>query len=113
MTNSTQNGSSAHSPATPRVTILLVDDVVENLELLQDLLPEYGFDTRTASSGMEALDQLNAGEIHVIISDAMMPKMDGFEFCKTVKKNPVMASIPFIIYTGDYVDQEDEELAVT
>ena len=111
MTNSTQNGSSAHSPATPRVTILLVDDVVENLELLQDLLPEYGFDTRTASSGMEALDQLNAGEIHVIISDAMMPKMDGFEFCKTVKKNPVMASIPFIIYTGDYVDQEDEELA--
>jgi PAS domain S-box-containing protein len=111
MTNAVQNESIARFPATPKVIILLVDDIVENLELLQDLLPEYGFDTRTASSGIEALEQLNDTEIHVIISDAMMPKMDGFEFCKTVKKNPALASIPFIIYTGDYVDEEDEELA--
>jgi PAS domain S-box-containing protein len=97
--------------AKPNITILLVDDVHENLELLEDLLPEYGFGTRTASSGLEALDQLKNNDIHVIISDAMMPKMDGFEFCKLVKKDPAYASIPFIIYTGDYVDPEDEELA--
>jgi PAS domain S-box-containing protein len=111
MTNPAQIENIARFPATPKVTILLVDDVAENLELLQDLLPEYGFETKTASSGLEGLEQLNGAEIHVIISDAMMPKMDGFEFCKTVKKDPALASIPFIIYTGDYVDEEDEELA--
>lgn len=83
----------------------------ENLELLQDVLPEYGFDVVCASSGGEALALLERGGIHFIISDAMMPKMDGFEFCKNVKKNEATASIPFIIYTGDYVDAEDEALA--
>jgi PAS domain S-box-containing protein len=93
------------------ITVLLVDDVLENLELLQDVLPEYGFAVKSASSGFEALEILSASEIHVIISDAMMPRMDGFELCKSVKKEEKFASIPFVIYTGDYVDQEDEELA--
>ena len=111
MTNFTQIQNGLPLSAIPKLTILLVDDVKENLELLQDVLPEYGFKTLTALSGVEAMDQLKLGEIHVIISDAMMPKMDGFEFCKLVKKDPAYSAIPFIIYTGDYVDQEDEELA--
>jgi PAS domain S-box-containing protein len=92
------------------MTILLVDDVLENLELLEAVLPEYGFETRRASTGFEAIDLLSKNEIHVIISDAMMPRMDGFELCKTLKQNPASATIPFIIYTGDYVDEEDVAL---
>jgi len=92
------------------MTILLVDDVVENLELLEVVLPEYGFETRRAMTGSEAIDILKHETIHLVISDAMMPKMDGFELCKIVKRDPGSASVPFIIYTGDYVDEEDAEL---
>ncbi len=99
------------SPTNGRLTVLIVDDIVENLELLQDILKEYGFETATATTGQEAVDFLTRAQAHVIISDAMMPKMDGFELCKSVKKNAGTATIPFIIYTGDYVDDEDEELA--
>lgn len=106
-----QPGSPAFPAETQRLAILLVDDVPENLELLADVLQENGFETRAASSGEEALEQLQQYEIHLIVSDAMMPKMDGLELCTYVRKNPRTASIPFIIYTGDYLDQEDEELA--
>lgn len=104
-----ENSGPASSP--PKITVLLVDDVLENLELLQDVLPEYGFDVQSASNGSDALAILANTDIHIIISDAMMPRMDGFELCKRVKKEERLASIPFVIYTGDYVDQEDEELA--
>jgi PAS domain S-box-containing protein len=92
------------------MTILLVDDVVENLELLEVVLSEYGFETKRALTGSDAIDVLKREQVHLIISDAMMPKMDGFELCKLVKRDPASSSIPFIIYTGDYVDDEDAEL---
>jgi PAS domain S-box-containing protein len=111
MADSTQASSPGSSPEAPRLVILLVDDVPENLELLEDVLQEHGFITRTAASGSEALDHLKQAEIHLIVSDAMMPKMDGLELCTFVRKDRRTSSIPFIIYTGDYLDKEDEELA--
>ena len=111
MTDSTESGTSGPSPEPRKYILLLVDDVPESLELLQDVLQENGYGTMTASSGEEALELLKQYEIHLIVSDAMMPRMDGLELCTFVRKNPRTASIPFIIYTGDYLDKEDEELA--
>ncbi len=93
------------------LTILVVDDVEENLELLQDLFTESGYNTISARSGVEAFEIFNRETVHLIIADAMMPRMDGFQLCKKVKENPKHAKIPFIIYTGNYVDEEDQELA--
>ncbi len=93
------------------LTILVVDDVEENLELLQDLFTESGYHTISALSGVEAFEIFNRETVHLIIADAMMPRMDGFQLCKKVKENPKHAKIPFIIYTGNYVDEEDQELA--
>ena len=91
--------------------ILVVDDVQENLELLEDVLAEHGYVTVNVRNGVEALERLVVEEVHLIIADAMMPKMDGFQLCKEVKANPAFTRIPFIIYTANYVDREDEDLA--
>ncbi|HTY09815.1 MAG TPA: ATP-binding protein [Bacteroidota bacterium] len=93
------------------LTILVVDDVEENLELLQDLFTESGYNVIAARSGVEAFEVFNRETVHLIIADAMMPRMDGFQLCRKVKENPKNAKTPFIIYTGNYVDEEDQELA--
>ena len=47
----------------------------------------------------------------MIVADAMMPKMDGFQLCKEVRALPSCSTLPFIIYTGNYVDATDQEFA--
>lgn len=101
---------STPSSATP-LHVLLVDDIMENLSLLEEVLTDQGYVTTTASSGVEALELLQGDPAHIIVADAMMPSIDGFQLCKEVKQSPQLAHIPFIIYTGNYVDAEDEMFA--
>jgi len=91
--------------------ILLVDDIQENLELLQDVLAESNYASVLARNGVEALARLRHERVHLIVADAMMPKMDGFQLCKEVRTLPGCAAIPFIIYTGNYIDETDQRLA--
>jgi PAS domain S-box-containing protein len=95
----------------PQLRILVVDDVPENLELLQDVLSESGYVSMTAKNGLEALEILKRETVHLIVADAMMPKMDGFQLCKEVRALRVGATMPFIIYTANYVDETDQEFA--
>jgi PAS domain S-box-containing protein len=101
------------SPASlsTQLNVLLVDDVPENLELLQDLLEERGYHVIATASSLEALSIVERETIHVIVADALMPKMDGLELCQKVKQHPSRVGLPFIIYTRSYVDKEDEDLA--
>lgn len=93
------------------LTILLVDDITENLELLEETLSEYGYSVLKANGGYEALDLLRLVSVDIIVADAMMPRMDGFQLCKTVKGIEAYTHIPYIIYTGDYIDKEDVAFA--
>ncbi len=95
----------------PLLTVLLVDDVQENLELLEDVLAENGYRCIPAKNGVEGLNLVKKDEVHIVVADAMMPKMDGFQLCKEVRAIPRAAKIPFIIYTGNYVDAADQEFA--
>lgn len=97
----------------PALSILVVDDIPENILLLEDVLGELGYKTFGAMNGIQALEVMQQEPIDLIIADAMMPKMDGFQLCKSVKNNPKLSSIPFIIYSSDYIDEEDKELAKT
>jgi PAS domain S-box-containing protein len=103
------DGTPQTGPASLRV--LIVDDVQENLMLLEEVLMENGYIPVVATNGLDALSQLEAQEIHLIVADAMMPKMDGFQLCKEVRSRESSAKIPFVIYTGNYVDGADEEFA--
>jgi PAS domain S-box-containing protein len=93
------------------IRVLVVDDVQENLELLDDVLTDGGYATVTARNGVQALEIVKQEEVHLVIADAMMPKMDGFQLCKEVRALPGYSRTPFIIYTGNYVDESDQEFA--
>ncbi|HUI66094.1 MAG TPA: ATP-binding protein [Bacteroidota bacterium] len=93
------------------LNVLIVDDIQENLDLLQDVLAENNYTSVLARNGVEALTKLRHEKIHLIVADAMMPKMDGFQLCKEVRSLPGCAAVPFIIYTGNYIDETDQRLA--
>jgi PAS domain S-box-containing protein len=97
--------------ASGSLKILIVDDVQENLMLLEEVLSENGYLPVLAKNGIDALAQLDSNQIHLIVADAMMPKMDGFQLCKEVRAREASSKIPFVIYTGNYVDGADQEFA--
>lgn len=92
--------------------ILIVDDVNESLELLKEVFETMGYAVLTASNGVEALKILSEERVDIIISDVLMPKMDGFLFCREVKRNEYTRNIPFIFYTANYTDPEDEKFGL-
>lgn len=80
--------------------ILVVEDSATQAMLLKDTLEKNNFQVFLAKDGQDALEKLNAKKPHLIISDIQMPRMNGFEFCKTLKKDPLFSRIPVIILTN-------------
>ncbi len=93
--------------------ILVVDDKIENTYLLESLLKGKGFETIPARNGAEALKIANKEKLDLIISDILMPVMDGFTLCRECKKEERFKNIPFVFYTATYTDPEDEEFALS
>ena len=82
-------------------TILIVDDRVVNREFLVDLLESSGYRTLEATNGAEALELVHADKITLIISDIVMPVMDGIEFAHRMHAESTI-HIPIIFYTATY-----------
>jgi DNA-binding NarL/FixJ family response regulator len=80
--------------------VLIVDDVPENLSLLSDALDEAGHMVLVATDGRSAIDRLGHVSPDVILLDALMPGMDGFETCRRIKSQPATRDIPVIFMTG-------------
>ncbi|MEK6566027.1 MAG: response regulator, partial [Bacteroidota bacterium] len=97
---------------TQPVKILLVDDEVTGREVLSLALQERGFHTSQADDGQIALEALESGTFDVVISDVLMPRMDGYRLCYEVRKSERWKGLPFIIYTGTYTAPEDERLGM-
>lgn len=94
-------------------TILIVDDTYENLYLLRVILEEAGFDVIEANDGKEGLNKLYENStVDLIISDILMPVMDGYMFCQACKKEKLFSGIPFIFYTSTYTEKLDEDFAL-
>jgi PAS domain S-box-containing protein len=92
--------------------ILIVDDQEENLYLLNTLLNGFGCQVVSARNGKDALEKLQGEDFQIIISDILMPVMDGFQLCRAVKGDEKFKHIPFLFYTASYSEKEDEDLAL-
>jgi PAS domain S-box-containing protein len=93
--------------------ILVVDDNTENRYLMEVLLKGSGYEVSVTGNGKEALDSALADPPDLVISDLLMPVMDGFSLCHAWKSNDQLTEIPFIVYTATYTEQKDEDLALS
>ncbi len=90
--------------------VLLVDDEDILRELLSRLFKEKGFDTVAVASGAEALEAARREPPSIIVSDIVMPDMDGFQLRRAMLADERLAGIPFVFYTGKFVDDQSRRL---
>lgn len=86
--------------AEPRDIVLIVDDSPEALGFLTDALEQTGFSVLIATSGQASLNIAEKITPDIILMDAVMPAMDGFETCRRLKANAAVAPVPVIFMTG-------------
>ncbi len=88
---------------------LVVDDLGYSVRALRGIFLSAGYEVESASDGQAALDAARANRPDFIITDILMPRMDGFQLCRALKSDPALAGIPVIFYTGSYVEPADRD----
>jgi two-component system cell cycle sensor histidine kinase/response regulator CckA len=92
--------------------LLLVDDNLQSLKLLKAIYDSEGYQTVTANDGKEAMIILLNEKIDLIVTDVLMPNIDGYYLCFKVRTNEKLKDIPIIIYTATYTSQSEEKIAL-
>ncbi|MEW5858385.1 MAG: response regulator [Cyanobacteriota bacterium] len=80
--------------------ILAVDDIEDNLSLLEAILREEGYEVDTATNGKSALAKIEASLPDLVLMDAMMPGMDGYEVIRRIRQNKKLPFIPVLLITA-------------
>ena len=93
--------------------ILVAEDDENSRTLLETVLAANGYQVTSFENGLKALAYLQTESVDLIISDILMPEMDGYGLCKAVKQNIKLQKIPFIFYTATYTSAQDERFAMT
>jgi len=96
----------------PYGPILVVEDVPNVLELLEVTLRYKGYFVLTARNGQEALEVLKKQKPALVITDILMPKLDGYAFVYQMRTNPETNDIPVIFLSATYVTPEDRNFAM-
>jgi PAS domain S-box-containing protein len=91
--------------------VLVVDDDPGGLSLLETLFRAHGYVTETAVDGLDALEKARAAPCAVVVTDILMPRMDGYQLCREWKADPVLRESPVVFYTATYTAQEDRDFA--
>ncbi|HJR80552.1 MAG TPA: response regulator [Anaerolineales bacterium] len=93
--------------------LLVVEDIPDILRLLDATLKFKGYRVVTARNGQEALEAIQRERPALIITDILMPKMDGFSLVHRLRINPETRDIPVVFLTATYVAPEDKAFAMT
>lgn len=92
--------------------ILVVEDITSVRELIELQLKARGYRVIGARDGQEALETIERERPSVIVSDILMPRVDGFALAHRLRSNPLTAAIPIIFLSATYVSAEDERFAL-
>lgn len=90
-------------------SILIVDDISMNVEILDNILAHEGYETMCALSVQEAIDLIKKKLPALVLSDLSMPEVDGLEFCRMLKNNPRTRAIPFVFISVMNSSEEKEQ----
>lgn len=93
--------------------ILIVDDNKDARQVLRYMAERYGNTVIEAWNGMDALEKAGSFSPDLVISDVLMPVMDGFQFLRSMKQDAKLISIPFIFYSSSYKESQDIRLAMS
>src|SRR4029079_11136295 len=91
--------------------VLLVDDDAIQRKVGSLHLHGLGFDVATAADGLDALALLRSRSFDAVLSDVLMPRMDGFRLCAAIRQDPALAHVPVILTSSNYVEDLDRALA--
>jgi len=92
--------------------VLIVEDDEDSRILLEFALEQNKFNVFSAENGKIALELARNNLPDIIISDILMPEMDGYKLCKAIRSDENLCNIPFIFYTATYTEIEDKQLAL-
>lgn len=106
-------GTPARSGAPPRSGkhILVVDDRLANRELLASVLGYFGHTVAMAEDGATALAELRTTMPDLVVTDLLMPNMDGEELCRQLRADPATSAVPVIIHTASYRARQGRQIA--
>ncbi len=93
--------------------MLIVDDNAEDRQLLKLNIIHHGSEAIEAKDGREGLELAGRHIPDLIISDGLMPRMDGFQLLRAIKTDPKLESIPFLFYSASYAGEHEERLALS
>ncbi len=83
-----------------KIKVLIVEDSITQAMQLQHILEENGYDATVVSNGSEALRSIRKSKPRIVISDIIMPEMDGYELCRQIKANELYRDISVILLTS-------------
>jgi CheY-like chemotaxis protein len=92
--------------------ILVVEDIASVRELIEVQLKMRGYRVRTARDGQHALEVIAAERPAVIVTDILMPRIDGFALAHRLHADPLLAAVPIIFLSATYVSADDENFAL-
>jgi two-component system chemotaxis response regulator CheY len=104
------NPKTGKNPSNKSLRFLIVDDQVGTRSLVKAVLSQGGYtNVRSCGNGLEALTELQAGDVDIVVCDWNMPRMNGIELLRQMRKNNATNAIPFVMLTAQ---QEQNEVVM-
>lgn len=93
--------------------VLVVDDVAYSRRAVRSIFLSAGYAVLTAEDGQQALEIVRTELPDLVVTDILMPRLDGFQLCRAIKTGPLTHRIPVIFYTGSYNGPADREFGLS
>ena len=93
--------------------VLVVDDVAYSRRAVRSIFLSAGYAVLTAEDGQQALEIVRTELPDLVVTDILMPRLDGFQLCRAIKTGPLTQKIPVIFYTGSYNGPADREFGLS